>query len=66
MNTPSLLTKKELAALLNTSTRTIDRMRARGMDLGEVRLHEKALPRFDPEKVLNAIRAGKFSKAKRR
>lgn len=66
MTTTKLLTKQELAAVLNTSTRTIDRMRARGFDLGEVRLHDRATPRFDPAKVEAAIRTGTFGKKKRK
>jgi len=66
MTIAKLLTKTEVAALLSTSTRTIDRMRARGFDLGEVRLHDRAVPRFDPAKVEAAILAGKFSKQKRK
>jgi hypothetical protein len=62
----TLLTKQELAALLHTSTRTIDRMRAKGIDLGEVRLHDRAVPRFDPDKVRAAIQAGTFGKCKRK
>ena len=66
MNVTKLLTKGEVAAMLNKSTRTIDRMRGMGIDLGEVRLHERATPRFDPAKVEAAIQAGKFSKQKRK
>lgn len=66
MSVTKLMTKQELAGVLNTSTRTIDRMRARGIDLGEVRLHDRATPRFDPDKVRAAIQAGKFSKQKRK
>ncbi|MBY0514442.1 MAG: hypothetical protein K2P78_11085 [Gemmataceae bacterium] len=66
MSVTKLMTKQELAGVLNTSTRTIDRMRARGIDLGEVRLHDRATPRFDPDKVWAAIQAGKFSKQKRK
>ncbi len=65
MTATRLLRKKELAEMLHTSTRTIDRMRARGIDLGEVRLHERATPRFDPAKVQAAIQAGRFGKKKR-
>lgn len=66
MTTTKLMRKKELAAMLQTSTRTIDRMRARGIDLGEVRLHDRATPRFDPAKVEAAIQAGTFGKKKRK
>ena len=66
MTIAKLLTKTEVAALLSTSTRTIDRMRARGFDLGEVRLHDRAVPRFDAAKVETAIQAGMFGKLKRK
>jgi hypothetical protein len=66
MTATKLMTKQELAGVLNTSTRTIDRMRARGIDLGEVRLHDRATPRFDPDKVRAAIQAGTFGKKKRK
>lgn len=65
MTTTRLLTKRELAEVLVLSTRTIDRLRAKGIDLGEVRLHDRAVPRFDPAKVQAAIQAGKFDKKKR-
>jgi DNA-binding transcriptional regulator LsrR (DeoR family) len=65
MTATKLLTKRELAEVLSLSTRTIDRLRARGIDLGEVRLHDRATPRFDPAKVQAAIQAGKFGKKKR-
>ena len=38
-----LLTKKELAEKLSLSTRTIDRLRARGVDMGEVKLGTKTI-----------------------
>ena len=66
MSVTKLLTKNELAAVLNTSTRTIDRMRARGFDLGEVRLHDRATPRFDLTKIQAAIQVGTFGKKKRK
>ena len=66
MTTTKLLTKGEVAAMLNKSTRTIDRMRGMGIDLGEVRLHDRATPRFDPAKVEAAIQAGTFGKKKRK
>ena len=65
MTIAKLLTKSEVAEMLNKSTRTIDRMRGMGIDLGEVRLHDRATPRFDLAKVAAAISAGKFSKKKR-
>jgi hypothetical protein len=65
MSVTKLWTKQELAERLGKHTRTIDRMRARGIDLGEVRLHDRATPRFDPAKVEAAIHAGKFNKKKR-
>lgn len=66
MSVTKLMTKQQLAGVLNKSTRTIDRMRARGIDLGEVRLHDRATPRFDPDKVQAAIQAGTFGKKKRK
>lgn len=66
MTTTKLLTKQELAAVLNVHTRTIDRMRAKGIDLGEVRLYDRAVPRFDPDRVQAAIQAGTFAKKKRK
>lgn len=66
MTATKLLRKDELAEMLNLSTRTIDRMRAGGIDLGEVRLHDRATPRFDPDKVRAAIQAGTFGKKKRK
>ena len=66
MSVTKLLTKSEVAAMLNKSTRTIDRMRDMGIDLGEVRLHDRATPRFDPAKVQAAISAGTFGKKKRK
>ena len=66
MNVTKLLTKSEVAARLSKSTRTIDRMRGMGIDLGEVRLHDRATPRFDPAKVEAAIQAGTFGKKKRK
>lgn len=62
----NLLTKVELAQLLNLSTRTIDRLRASGFDLGEVRMSPNSFPRFDPEKVQDAIFLGKFLKKRNR
>lgn len=64
--TTKLMTKKEVAVMLNKSTRTIDRMRDMGIDLGEVRLHDRATPRFDRAKVEAAILAGTFGKKKRK
>ena len=66
MTTTKLLTKSEVAAVLGKSTRTIDRMRGMGIDLGEVRLHDRATPRFDRAKVEAAIQAGTFGKKKRK
>ncbi len=65
MTIAKLLTKQQLAEMLNVHARTIDRMRAKKIDLGEVRLHDRATPRFDLAKVEAAIQAGKFSKKKR-
>ena len=59
-----MLTRNELADIFNVSTRTIDRLRAAGYDLGEFRAHPKALPRFNAEKVQEAIEANGFKKAK--
>lgn len=66
MTTTKLMRKNELAEMLNVHPRTIDRMRAKGIDLGEVRLHDRAVPRFDPAKVQAAIQAGVFGKKKRK
>jgi phage terminase Nu1 subunit (DNA packaging protein) len=62
----TLMTRDELAKLLNVSTRTVDRWRAEGLDLGEFRAHPRALPRFDPEKVRQAIASSRFAKVKRK
>ena len=61
-----LLTREELARLLNVSTRTVNRWRAMGLDLGEVRAHPLALPRFDPEKVRQAIGSRGFPNARKK
>ena len=66
MTTTKLWNKQELAERLGLHTRTIDRMRAKGIDLGEVRLHDRAVPRFDPARVEAAIQAGTFGKKKRK
>ena len=66
MTSTKLWTKQELAERLGLHTRTIDRMRSKGIDLGEVRLHDRAVPRFDPAKVEAAIQAGTFGKKKRK
>ena len=38
-----LLTKQELATILHVSTRTIDRWRAQGKDVGQVKLGSKTV-----------------------
>lgn len=60
-----LMTREELARFMNISTRTVDRWRSMGLDLGEIRAHPLALPRFDPEKVQQSIQAGSFRKSKK-
>ena len=62
----TLMTRNELAKLLNVSTRTVDRWRSAGLDLGEFRAHPQALPRFDPEKVRQAIESSRFRKLKQK
>ena len=59
-----MLTRVELANLLNVSTRTLDRWRASSLDMGEFRAHPDALPRFDPEKVRVAIESRGFKRSK--
>jgi transposase len=59
-----LLTKAELAKMLNTSTRTIDRWRQR-FHLGEVRLTPTATPRFRRQVIEQALTEGKFLHKKR-
>ena len=49
-----LMTRGELARFFDVSTRTLDRWRAMGVDLGEYRAHPRAVPRFDSEKVRRA------------
>ena len=63
--TAALLTKEEAAALLNTSTRTIDRWRQL-YDLGEVRLTPTAAPRFKRSVIEAAIASGKFERRKKK
>jgi hypothetical protein len=61
-----LLTRTELAEVLKVSTRTIDRLRAAGYELGEFRSYPGACPRFNSEKVREAIKASGFRKARAR
>jgi len=55
-----LMTREELSRFLNVSTRTVDRWRAMGVDLGEVQAHSHAAPRFNPSKVVQAVADGGF------
>jgi DNA-binding transcriptional MerR regulator len=55
------LTKQEVAKMFQISTRTLDRWRAMGIDLGEITINGTV--RFDPAKVASIIAA---RKAKRR
>lgn len=59
-----LITKSELAKLLNTSTRTIDRWRSAGIDLGEVKT--PGTPRFNPVKVKTMIDAGVIGRKRKK
>lgn len=59
-----LISKSQLAEAMNVSERTIDRWRARGYDLGEVRT--PGLPRFDLAKVEAAVQAGAIHKRKKK
>lgn len=52
-----LLTKKEVATVLGISTRTIDRIRARGVDVGAVRLGPKTV-RFKASRVKQLLEDG--------
>lgn len=45
------VTKKEMAAMLKLSTRTIDRHRAAGLDLGAVKIGRRIRFRLDKAKA---------------
>ena len=59
-----LYTREDVANLFRVTTRTIDRWRSQGLDLGVVQAYPGALPRFDPDTVHRAIAAGGFRKLK--
>lgn len=61
-----LMTKNEVADLLNVSTRTVDRWRAAGLDLGEVKLTPTAVPKYRRSVVLAALAAGRFKPRRRK
>lgn len=61
-----LMTKNEVADLLNVSTRTIDRLRSAGFDLGEVRLTPTSTPRFRRTVIMAALTTGRFKPTRRR
>ena len=63
--TKQLMTRHELAAYLNVSTRTLDRLRARGVDLGEVRFTPLSSPRFDVGRVSKQLSEKKFRRKKK-
>jgi len=52
-----LITKRQIAELLQVSTRTIDRWIARGVDIGKVRLPSGNY-RFDRRKLETSISNG--------
>jgi predicted site-specific integrase-resolvase len=51
----NLMTKRDVAKRLAITTRTIDRLRAAGYDLGVLKLPGGAV-RFDPQKIEEIIR----------
>jgi transposase len=57
----ALLTKRQIAQHFQVSTRTIDRWRAMGIDLGVIKTPGGAV-RFNPVKLESTIRAGKFKR----
>jgi hypothetical protein len=59
----SALTKKEVARRFQISTRTVDRWRSMGVDLGEINVN--GTPRFSPEKIANIIATQKVSRRRR-
>ena len=58
--TNRLVTKSQLADALRVSTRTIDRWRSIGIDMGEVRT--PGYPRFDLHRVLDLIGTGRLDR----
>lgn len=61
-----LMTKSEVADLLNVSSRTIDRYRAAGFDLGEVKLTPTSIPKFRRAVILAALTTGRFKPTRRK
>jgi hypothetical protein len=57
-STPSAFTKKELARRFQISTRTVDRWRSMGIDLGEITIG--GIIRFNPDKVAAIIATQKI------
>jgi hypothetical protein len=57
------LTKKEVARLFQVSTRTLDRWRSMGVDLGELTI--EGTIRFDPAKVADIIATQKLRRTRR-
>jgi hypothetical protein len=56
-----LLTKKQAAAILAVTPRTLDRMRASGYDLGAIKLPGGAV-RFDPTRIREIIETRRFGR----
>jgi hypothetical protein len=56
-----LLTKKQAAAILAVTPRTLDRLRAAGYDLGALKLPGGAV-RFDPTRIREIIETRRFRK----
>ncbi len=59
----SMLTKKEVASRFQISTRTLDRWRSMGIDLGEIVVGGTI--RFDPTKIANIISTQKLRRRRR-
>lgn len=62
-NPGHLLTKKEVARRFQISTRTLDRWRSMGLDLGELMVGGTI--RFDPAKIANIIATQKVKRRRR-
>lgn len=60
---PNMLTKKELARRFGISTRTVDRWRSMGFDLGEVAI--SGTIRFDPKKIAQIISTQKIRRRRK-
>jgi hypothetical protein len=58
------LTKQEVAQRFQISTRTLDRWRSMGIDLGEININ--GTPRFNPEKVATIIATQKVRRRRTR